>query len=67
MEILAQKPFDYAVVADGNNAFIIVVCGTSALFDVWINKTKHDVLMLLENEVEFKSLIEKIRLNPEEI
>jgi hypothetical protein len=39
MEVLINKPFDYAVLAQEHKRYFVVVCGTSALFDVWVEKT----------------------------
>lgn len=65
MEVLVNKPFDHAILVDGDNAYIVVVCGTSALFDVWIKKSQSEVRDLMNSQEALKSLIEATRFDPE--
>jgi hypothetical protein len=67
MEVIVNKPFNYAVLIDGDKAFIVVVCGTSALYDVWVQKTKAEALALLENESSLNAIVNAVRLNPRRI
>jgi uncharacterized protein YbjQ (UPF0145 family) len=64
MEVLASKPFNYAVLAEGEQAFIAVVCGTSALYEVWVRKTRAEALALLADEATLNAMVEAVRGNP---
>ncbi|GAA5162211.1 hypothetical protein GCM10025770_12690 [Viridibacterium curvum] len=64
MEVLVNNPFDFAVLAEGEMGYVVVVCGTSALFDVWIKKPRSEINALLSNQSALRSLVDATRLNP---
>jgi hypothetical protein len=64
MEVLASKPFDHAVLAEGEDGFVVVICGTSALYEVWIRTTRTEAVALLADEPRLRSMLEEARLNP---
>jgi hypothetical protein len=64
MEVLARERFDYAVLAEGEDAFIVVTCGTSALFEVRIRKTRKEAMALLADESRLRAMAMEVRLDP---
>ena len=64
MEVLITKPFDYAVIAQDQRRYFVIACGTSAMFDVWVEKTSAQAEILLTNPDQLSQLIEKVRLHP---
>jgi hypothetical protein len=64
MEVLVNKPFDYSVIALDHRRHFVIACGTSAMFDVWIEKTVAQADALLANPDQLSQLIENARLHP---
>jgi hypothetical protein len=64
MEVLVNKPFDYAVIAQDQRRYFVIACGTSAMFDIWIEKTVDQADALLANPDQLSQLIETVRLHP---
>jgi hypothetical protein len=64
MEVLVDRPFDYTVVAEGELAWLIVVCGTVAVFNVHVSRSRAEVEQLLSDDSQLNTLIEQVRENP---
>lgn len=64
MEVLINKPFDYSVIAQDQRRYFVIACGTSAMFDVWIEKTVAQADVLLADQDKLSLLIETVRLRP---
>lgn len=64
MEVLKHQPGEFAIVADGDFAAVVVICGTSALFEVWVKQTRAKAIALLANGPALQALIERTRLDP---
>ncbi len=64
MKVLIKKNWNYTVYEEGENLYLEVVCGTSALFEVKIVLSDLEKAEFRKNPIFIEELSQKIRSNP---
>lgn len=65
MKILQQEAYNYRLIFNQNKYQLIVLCGSSGLFEITYDVTEEIINEFLNNPEKLNELIKKIRLNPD--
>jgi hypothetical protein len=65
MKILEKKEWDFMLYEEGENTYLEVVCGTSAIFEVKVKLSGEEVNRISKEPAFIKVLAEEIRNDPE--